>query len=140
VKSEANLRQIGLACASYRDDHGGDFPDTLSQLLLCGDISQPGLFVSPRRQETPATGATTRAIIDQIIAGGHLSYLYLGRGLTTATTTPGTIIAYEIPGTPNDAYGVVVFADDAHTEIIDHGRFVAMLARVANGTFPVAIP
>jgi hypothetical protein len=105
VQSASNLRQIGQAILLYTGDHKGDYPDSFATILLDEDVTSP-VFVSPRRSETPAAGPTTQAIAVQLIPGPHLSYVYLGRGLSANTATPDTIVAYELVGPRRDKRAV----------------------------------
>ena len=97
-----NLRQIGLACLMYANEHANQFPDTLSEVLRDEDIT-PEVFVCPSSNDTPANGPTTQALVANLTAGGHLSYIYVGKGLTSAA--PATaVLAYE-PMTNTAAWG-----------------------------------
>jgi predicted Zn finger-like uncharacterized protein/prepilin-type processing-associated H-X9-DG protein len=93
VKCASNLRQIGIAILLYANDNQGHYPDSLDQLLLTQDITAP-VFVCPSSKDSTATGATTQAIATNLNTGGHLSYVYVGKGLTNSAG-PTTIVAYE---------------------------------------------
>ncbi len=95
-------------------------------------------FISPMRSETPAEGATTRQIADQLDAGGHLSYVYLGRGLTAHTVTPNMVVAYEMPASANGG-GNVLFGD-GHVEYFGGDYISNVVAKAATGEFPVTMP
>lgn len=88
-----NLRWLGDACRDYATDHVGRFPDRLSELVEAGFVDAEKL-VARYSSDTPAPGPTTRDIINQLDAGGHCSYIYLGKGLTTSA--PGrAVVLYE---------------------------------------------
>ena len=91
-ESASNFRQIGQAILLYTNDHHGEYPDTFQTFLLNEDVTSP-VFVSPSRSETPATGPTWQAAASQMVTPGHVSYIYLGRGLSVNTVTPNTIVA-----------------------------------------------
>ncbi|MGA2440754.1 MAG: hypothetical protein ABSH08_07335 [Tepidisphaeraceae bacterium] len=95
VYSALNLRQIGQAICLYSRDNRGQYPDSFQTILLNEDITS-AVFVSPARSETPANAPTTQATAAQMGAGGHVSYIYLGRGLSVNAVTPNTIVAYEM--------------------------------------------
>jgi hypothetical protein len=127
AKSAYNLRMIGQAIAQYAKTYHGEYPDSFQTLFLHEDLDS-GQFINPASNDTPATGPTTQAIADQLVAGGHLSYLYVGRGLNAASVKQNTVIAYEVLQTPGDG-GNVLFPD-ADVEYFDHVRFTAITARL----------
>jgi prepilin-type processing-associated H-X9-DG protein len=135
--SASNLRQIGQAILLYSNDESRIYPDNFRTLLLHGDITSQQ-FVSPLSSDTPAAGPTTQAIADQLTAGGHLSYIYLGRGLTIQTATANTVVAYEnlsIAGT-----GANVLFGDGHVEWDDAKFIKQIINKSASGKFPVTMP
>lgn len=136
-RSASNLREIGQAILLYSNDHNGKYPDTFQDILLNEDITSD-VFVSPLRNETPAVGPTTQAVADQLIAGGHLSYVYLGRGLSTITANPDTIVAYELP-IDSSSGGNVLFGD-LHVEFEDATWMTKLIDRLKSGQLPVTIP
>jgi prepilin-type processing-associated H-X9-DG protein len=137
VISAANLRSIGLACLQYANDNYGQYPDSLATLLLNEDITS-GVFINPASDDTPAVAPTTQAIANQLTAGGHLSYVYLGRGLTAKTVTPDTIVAHELLLNPTD--GANVLFGDGHVEYVDNAYIKTIIAKTATGPLPVTMP
>jgi prepilin-type processing-associated H-X9-DG protein len=108
-----NLRQIALASIMYANaDPFNRFPDTLNDVLETQEIASD-VFVCPDTNATPARGPTTRATANNLTAGGHLSYIYVGKGLTTAADSK-TVLVYE-PLT-NHGSGANVGYADAHVE------------------------
>jgi prepilin-type processing-associated H-X9-DG protein len=105
--------------------------------LLNEDITS-SVFVSPLTSDTPAQGATPQAIADQLVAGGHLSYVYLGRGLNAKTVTPEMIVAYE--KLPASSKGANVLFGDGHAEWFDGATVAKIIDRAASGEFPVTRP
>jgi hypothetical protein len=134
VESANNLKQIGLAIQLYTKDSGGKYPDTFGTLLLTQDITS-AVFVSPESQDTPAAGPTPNATVADLTAGGHLSYVYLGRGLS-GDVPDDVVVAYENPTIwPNGtnvlyANGFVAF--ERHKSVIRR-----IIDRAAAGIFPV---
>lgn len=92
----ANLRSASQAIQMYASDHGGRFPDTLGQLIEDEYILDVRILLCPACADTPAQGPTPAARAADLTAGGHLSYVYVGRGLTT-TADPYTVVMYEHP-------------------------------------------
>jgi prepilin-type processing-associated H-X9-DG protein len=135
VRSASNLRQIGQAILLYTNDFNGDYPDSFATILMDEDVTS-GVFVSPERNETPAIGPTTQSMAVQLIPGPHLSYVYLGRGLSIKTVTPDTIVAYElvVPDGTNVLFG------DGHVEFFDAKTAAKIVAKASTGKFPVTIP
>jgi len=97
------------------------------------------VFVSPGSQDTPADGSTPQAIADNVSAGGHLSYVYLGRGLTTQTVKDDFVIAYERPGIWPNGGGNILFGD-GHVEFDDAGTLNRIAAQHDAGVTPVFLP
>ena len=137
AKSASNLRQIGQAILLYANDEAGAYPDSFHTLLLHGNITSD-VFVSWMSSDTPAAGPTTQAVADQLDAGGHLSYVYLGQRLTAKTVTDSTVVAYEklsIFGT-----GANVLFGDNHVEFDDAKSVTQIIDKSTSGKFPVTMP
>lgn len=105
-KSESNLRQIGQAILMYNNDFKGAYPDALPTLVMTEDIGAEA-FVSPLSNDTLATGPTTRAIAANLLAGGHCSYVYLGRGWNQKSVPANAVVAYEKRAPPTSGANVL---------------------------------
>jgi prepilin-type processing-associated H-X9-DG protein len=140
VKCAANLRQIGQAILLYANDNHGQYPDSFGTLLLNEDITSDA-FVCPDSNDTPATGATTQAIVANLTAGGHLSYIYLGNGMNTATVAANAVVAYE-PLSNHANTGMNVLFGDGHVEFIfaNTPAAVSMASQLGAKKFPVTMP
>lgn len=92
-KCQSNLRTIGQICEIYATRNDGKFPDRLDQLLLYGEF-RPEELVCPATNDTPASGNTRKDVINDLSNPGHLSYVYIGAGLTTHSPAQ-SIVAYE---------------------------------------------
>jgi prepilin-type processing-associated H-X9-DG protein len=136
VKSISNLRQISDSLARYTHDFQGQYPDSFRTLLLNEPIKSD-VFISPLRNETSAQGPTTQAVADQLTNGGHLSYVYLGKGLSTETVTPDTIVAYELMSDNIRTKLASFLYGDGHVEYQDATYYKNILAAAASGKFPV---
>ncbi len=137
VKSMSNLRQIGQAILLYTQDFKGQYPESFGTILLNEDITS-AVFVSPTRSETAASGATTQAVADQLSDASHVSYVYLGRGLTASTVKPEDVVAYELPDAPRGG-GNVLFGD-GHVEYFEGSVLAKIAGRAACGVWPVTMP
>ncbi|HEX3357256.1 MAG TPA: H-X9-DG-CTERM domain-containing protein [Tepidisphaeraceae bacterium] len=137
-KCPSNLRQIGQAILLYANDHHGAYPDSVSTILLEEEVTSQ-LFICPTSNDTPATGPTTQAVAANLTAGGHLSYIYLGRGWTVAMTPANAIVAYE-PLSNHGGDGMNVLFGDGHVEFLSAIAAKPILANAAPGNPPVTLP
>jgi prepilin-type processing-associated H-X9-DG protein len=137
----ANLRRIGEGIFVYCRDHQGQYPDSFSAMFL--DEGNQGLgveaFVCPDSKDTPATGATAQAVAANLLAPGHCSYIYVGRGLTSGTVAPDAAVAYE-PMANNGGAGMNVLFGDGHVEFVSAGVAGQILGKVSAKVFPVTMP
>ena len=134
-----NLHQIALAILLYQQDYGGVNPDSLDQLVY--EHLTPGVFVCPASKQTIANvsdGAATQEIARAILAGGHITYIYLGKGLTDKTTPANAVIAYEPLGNHDD--GMHVLCGDGRAILVNVPRGRAIIAATAATTRPVMLP
>ena len=132
VQCSFRLRQMGQTMQLYANDHQGRYPDTMGELLEEG--LTPAMFVCPSSSDSPPTGATTQAMAVNVHAGGHLSYLYLGKGLT-GTPPPTMILAYE-PLANHQNQGMNVLFGDGHVTFITPPAAMTMLAELKAGHNP----
>jgi prepilin-type processing-associated H-X9-DG protein len=125
VKCASNLRQIGDAIALYAHDNGGQYPPSLAVLLAQGQLSAE-VMVCPSSNDERASAADPAGAANELAAAENnaagpehcLSYAYTGRGLTVATATATSIVAYE-PLDNHDGTGTNVLFGDNHVEWID---------------------
>jgi competence protein ComGC len=112
VKCAANLHAVSLQLFTYcsSSESDGHLPDSVDRLVADGRVSAEDL-VCPSTNDTAAPGATPAQQAASLAAGGHDSYLYLGKGLTANQLTPDTVLIYEPPTNHHDAYMNVVFGD-----------------------------
>ena len=136
VKCASNMRQIGQALQMWANDHGGNFPNQLSDVL--DEDLTASVFNCPDTDDTPATGATTRAIAADVTAGGHLSYIYLGKGLTTQAASD-VVLLYE-PLANHQNQGMNVLFADGHVDFLQAKDVQPLLRQVANHVTPVRLP
>jgi prepilin-type processing-associated H-X9-DG protein len=128
-----HLRQIGLACLMYANGHSDQYPDSLATVLRDEDITAD-VFVCPSSNDAPANGPTTQAIVANLTAGRHLSYIYVGRGLTSAASAD-TVLAYE-PLTNHAGQGMEVLYADGHVEFQDAVTARKIMAQLQAGDNP----
>jgi prepilin-type processing-associated H-X9-DG protein len=109
IKSASNLRQIGLACQIYANEHKGKFPNELSQTLE-EDITAD-VFVNPRTKTSLPAGLQGDALKRWV--NDSSDYVYVGKGLNFQATAE-TVIAYEKPEGLQD--GVNFLYADGHVD------------------------
>jgi prepilin-type processing-associated H-X9-DG protein len=134
AKCANNLRQIALASILYSGENGGRFPDTLDQVLLTQEITAD-VFVCPSSADERATGPTTQAVAANLTAGHHLSYVYVGKGLTDRTATADTVLLYEAASNHGGSGMNVVFGD-AHVQWYDAQAAAKIIAELNAGHNP----
>jgi prepilin-type processing-associated H-X9-DG protein len=66
-----------------------------------------------------------------------VSYVYLGRGLTSSTVKPKDVVAYERP--IDRTSGANVLFGDGHVEFVDGNLIGKIAGRAASGIWPVTM-
>ena len=138
VKCASNMRQIGQAVFIYASVNRGQFPDRLDRLL---PYAGSAVFVCPSCNHTPAPGATPQIQATNLYKPGHLSYVYVGAGMTTAgfANTSTTVVLHE-PLT-NHGDGVNVLYADGSVVFLPRGAAMTMMATLAaSATQPATAP
>ncbi len=133
VKCASNLRQIGHAILLYANENRGAYPQSLDQLVLTQDITAD-CFVCPSTNDTKATGNTPQAIVTDMAGGGHLSYVYVGKGMTS-NVSPEAVVAYE-PFSNHADEGTNVLFGDGHVAFLNKRRADRMIKQVEAGQNP----
>jgi hypothetical protein len=110
------LSALGQVLLLYATDNQGRFPDGMETLVTAQDVPS-SLLLCPSSNDTPAQGATPAAIVANIRAGGHLSYIYMGKGLSTGAPAD-TVLAYE-PLSNHHGDGMWVLFGDSSVQWVD---------------------
>jgi prepilin-type processing-associated H-X9-DG protein len=135
VHCAGNLRQIGQGILMYANENRGQFPDTLDRVMATQDLTAD-VFVCPSSQDTPAPGATAQAQAQGLSKGGHLSYVYVGKGMTSRIlSSPNagrTVVAYE-PMTNHRNDGTNVLFADGHVEFLPAAQAKSVIAAAGAG-------
>lgn len=129
--------QIGLAAIMYANDHGGHFPDDVQTILKEEDLA-PAVFNCPVTNDTPATGPTTQATLSDFQNPGHLSYIYVGKGLKMQTASADVVVLYEPLAHHKD--GMNVLFGDGHAEWYSAADAQTILKQAASGVRPIRVP
>jgi prepilin-type processing-associated H-X9-DG protein len=120
IKCASDMRQIGQAILLYTNQYGPQYPPDLATLMKTESIS-PAVFVCPDSTDTPASGP------GDLEAGGHDSYVYLGKGLTMPAD-PSVPILYEADSHHVD--GANFLFGDGHVEFMPKAQEAGILSRV----------
>ena len=136
IKCASNLRQIGLGIQMYAAANAGRLPARIEDVLLTQDLT-PEVFVCAESDDTPARGSTKQQQAARLSSGGHLSYVYVGAGLTKPA--PDVVIAFEAPG-HHGAGGINVLFGDGRVELIDRVDEVELVRRADAGERPLVWP
>ena len=137
VKCGSHLRQIGQAISLYANENQGRYPDKLGD-LMDQDITT-AVFICPASNDTDAVpGPTPQASSANVHAGGHLSYIYLGKGLI-GTQSATMVIAYE-PLTNHANTGMNVLFGDGHVEFFHVTAATTLIAELNAGQNPPKTP
>jgi prepilin-type processing-associated H-X9-DG protein len=131
AKCQSNLRAIGAAIQIYQSQNAGTFPPSFDELLLTTTLS-PARLVCGESNDEAAYGPTTQAMLTDLHRPGHLSYIYLGQGLTNLTATADTVIAYE-PLSNHNNTGMNILFGDGHAEWWDAKIAPQIIAAAATG-------
>jgi prepilin-type processing-associated H-X9-DG protein len=91
----------------------------------------------PLPATTPTTAPATSATLTADVPGPHLSYTYLGRGLTPdVPEAPRIVLLYEPPALHGG--GMNALFADGHVQFIPAPEAVRMVAQLERGTNPPA--
>ena len=125
-----NLQRVGVALLNDATEHDGHFPDTLNELLAPDPAYLvTDLFTCPSSSDERALGQTPEEQARNLTAEpGHLSYIYVGAGLTKTTATADRVVAYDKPHNHNNE-GINVLYGDAHTEFLDRKQAEQLIAK-----------
>ena len=130
------MHQIGLAILFYQNYHNQAYPNSLSELME--EQITPAVFVCPESNDTPSTAATTQAIAADWATPGHLSYIYLGKGLNDKTATADTVVLYE-PLSNHGGTGMNVLFGDGHADWFNATIGSKIIAAAATGRRPISL-
>lgn len=113
VQSINNLKQIGLGCIMYANNHQGQFPADLGELVTDQDVSA-AVFLNPRTEHASPPPNLDRKQLAAWV-NDKSDYVYAGTG-KKSDAGADTIIAHEKPGEVGDAMIGIVYAD-GHVEM-----------------------
>jgi len=126
-----NMKKLGHGLRQYAAANGGRFPDKLESLVTSGKATAE-LLVCPASGDTVAPGTTPAAQAANLRSGKHVSYIYVGENLTTASPAE-CVLMYETPDRHGDGM-YVLFADGRVQSIgdVEAGKAITRLSRGVN--------
>jgi hypothetical protein len=141
VKCASNLKQIGTSIMLYLNDYPGPLPpdfgplitetDMMSRMFVCPSSSDV-----PAKGENPPEGTDPKAIVQTMLKEtGHLSYIYVGAGLTDRQLTPQIVLAYE-PLSNHAGEGINVLYGDGSAQWLDKKQATHVIAELQAGHNP----
>lgn len=135
VRCAGNMKSISQYMMLYAGENRGRLPDCLEDLILTQDASAES-FVCPLSNDVPAAGATTQAVANNLSAGGHLSYVYLAKGMVWGSD-PAVVLLYERPGNHAPHFDTVNFLfADGHIDGISLSDAKRMIKQLEAGINP----
>jgi prepilin-type processing-associated H-X9-DG protein len=140
VKCATNLRMIGQGIQMYANENRGQYPDTFEKILSTQDLTSD-VFVCTSTTDTAAPGPNPQAQAANLSKGGHLSYVYVGKGMnmeTAAGMAPTTVVAYE-PLTNHTNQGINVLFADGHVAFVPATQAKQLIADVQAGKNPPSV-
>jgi prepilin-type processing-associated H-X9-DG protein len=116
VKCASNLRQMGMAIMLYSNDHKGDLPDRMGELVQAGYL-KPEVFICPSSGDLlpDAHGMKIEELAEWI--DHNSSYVYLGEGKKARDLGAEDILACE-HGDNHNHDGMNVLYGDGHVEFV----------------------
>lgn len=135
---DMNLRMIAVGIMMYASEHNGVLPAQLGDLFV-GPYLEPRAFCCPLSTDTPAQGNTPAELAADFAKGGHLSYVYVGQGLTMKQLNSTIVLAFEPPGRHGQGKKAVrVLFGDGHVEVLDVVAAQKLLSTLPSATTPSA--
>ena len=129
------MHQIGLAILLYANEHGGAYPGSIN-LLISEEQLTPAVFICPSGNDEAADGKDTAEVIANVTTKPHhLSYVYIGQGMTTATAKANTVVLYE-HDQDHAGEGINILFGDGHAEWETMPRARLLIPQLAAETRP----
>lgn len=128
VRCEIHMHSIGGGILIYRNEHAGQYPDSLDQLFLAGDVDADS-FVCPLSGINCAPPGSASL-------NGATSYVYLGKGLR-GPVSGNFIVLYESPKNHVEYSNDVNFLyGDGHVAAMKRSRAEAVIKQLEAGVNP----
>lgn len=142
IKCASNLRQIGLAAQLYAREFGGTFPPDLITLYKHAGMPESA-FTCPSANFAEAKGATQAQIVDAMLDGDHLGYVWTGGGLTTSAASD-VVLAFDlemhVPQDSATTTGMNVLFADGTANFVSETDAKKIWAQFISGIRPIRMP
>jgi predicted Zn finger-like uncharacterized protein len=133
VKCASNMRTIGQALLLYSNDNRGAFPPRLEDLIISGHVDS-SVFVCPSCMDSAAPGATPQAQAQNLSAGGHLSYVYIGQRMNSSAPADAVVLYENV--TNHDGDGCNMLHGDGHIDFISKPQMQQIITQLQAGKNP----
>ena len=139
AKCARNMQALGQAMMMYANAYRGELPDSLASLREEEDIS-PAAFICPGSNDRYADGPTARAIRDQLGMRGHVSYIYLGKDLTSTVFGDSELVLMYEPLSNHGGAGMNVLFGNGTVVWVRSTAAQSILTQASSATRPVKPP
>lgn len=138
VPCASHLNHIGMAIMLYANDHNGQLPPSLEDLVFSEDL-HPSALVCVNGPETPAKGPTPAELRASFRQHGHVSFVYVRTTRRISELNADDVLAYE-PLQYHEAGSNVLFGD-GHVQWLTADEFKKLMAaRERASTQPTTRP
>ena len=116
IKCASNLKQIGNALKMFADEHGGKYPDQLSELIATEDLT-PSVFICPSGTAEASTATSPTQLASELLEPQHSSYIYIKQN---AGNVDRAVVVEFIKN--HDQDGMNVLFGDGHAEFMQYRK------------------
>jgi prepilin-type processing-associated H-X9-DG protein len=130
------MKQIGLGAIMYANANGGQFPDDLEAIVTSQSLA-PTVLNCPSSADKPPSNTSTQALLADMKKPGHVSYVWVGKGLTVQAAA-NVVILFE-PTSNHRGEGMNVLFGDGHVEWTNDGEADSILDQQKRGISPIKV-
>ena len=133
VRCSDHFHKIENALTLHAARNQGAYPDDLATLVE-NNLLDPAELICPKTTDTKAVGQSREQIAQRIRRGGHSSYVYAGKGLTTKSPAECVLLYEKL--TPHREEGITVLFVDGRVEKIGSVEGNKAMTRLSAGQNP----
>jgi prepilin-type processing-associated H-X9-DG protein len=130
---QEHMKAIGEALRRYASAHDAAYPRFLEDVLISENLPSQ-IFVCPSSNDSAAPGENAKTQAQNLSAGAHLSYVYIGQRLTSYAVMPEVVVLYEPLDNHDD--GCNFLYADGHVEFIPSPTAEQMISQIQSGQNP----